>query len=108
MASESKIRANRANARLSRGAKSVGGRNRSARNAYRHGLSLPVHLDLGLAGEVKILAHQISRLSASAELQERACHIAEAEVDLRRVRRARHKLLSDALNNPDYDPQLNK
>lgn len=108
MTSDRKIRANRANARLSRGTKTSHGRARSARNAYRHGLSLPVHFDPALSEEVKVLANQIAGPSASAELQERARRIAEAEIDLRRVRRARHKLLSDALNNPGYDPRKNE
>jgi hypothetical protein len=37
-----------------------------------------------------------------------ACRVAEAEVDLRRVRLARHQLLSQALRNPLYDSQANR
>ena len=40
--SDRKIRANRANARASTGPKTTQGRIRSARNALRHALSLPI------------------------------------------------------------------
>ena len=40
---------------------------------------------------------------AHAETQVLARQVAEAQIDLRRVRYARHKLLSDALADPHYD-----
>ena len=40
---------------------------------------------------------------ANAETQDLARQVAEAQIDLRRVRYARHKLLSDALADPHYD-----
>ena len=33
--------------------------------------------------------------------------VAEAQVDLRRVRALRHELISRALNDPDYDSRIN-
>jgi hypothetical protein len=39
----------------------------------------------------------------NAETQGSALRVAEAQIDLGRVRYARHKLLSDALANPHYD-----
>src|SRR3954470_13059636 len=100
MTSDRKIKANQANGRLSRGSKTSHGRARSARNAYRHGLSLPLHVDAALSDEVKLLANQIAGPAATAERQTCAHRIAEAEIDLQRVRRARHQLLSAALNKP--------
>jgi hypothetical protein len=47
-----KIQANRSNARASTGPKTVRGRARAARNALRHGLSLPVYSDSVLSEEV--------------------------------------------------------
>jgi hypothetical protein len=41
--------------------------------------------------------------NASSEIQELARRIAEAQIDLRRVRCARHSLLSSALGDLDYD-----
>src|SRR4029079_18790262 len=44
---------------------------------------------------------------ANAGVEALARRIAEAQVDLRRVRRARHQLLSRAQNDPDYDSRKN-
>ena len=49
------------------------------------------------------LARQIIGTDANPEIQELACRIAEAQIDLRRVRYARHQLLSQALSDPDYE-----
>ena len=99
MTSERKTKTNRANASFSAGPNTLHGRIRSARNAFRHGLSLPVQSDQALGEEVQALARQIAGSNASAQIQMLACRIAEAEVDLRRVRLARHQLLSQALAN---------
>jgi hypothetical protein len=103
MSSAGKINANRANARASRGPKTAQGRARSARNARRHGLSLPVLSDRALSDEVEALACEIAGTGATPEMHELARQIAEAQVDLRRVRSARHDLLSGALCDPEYD-----
>jgi hypothetical protein len=89
-----KIAANRANARASTGPKTAKSRARSARNALRHGLSLPLHSDPALSEEVEVLAREIAGRDAAAEIQELARRIAEAQVDLRRIRWARYHLLS--------------
>jgi hypothetical protein len=103
MTSERKIGANRANARASTGPKTAQGRARSTRNALRHGLSLPVFADRALSEEVEALAHEIAGPDANTEIQELARQIAEAQIDLRRVRHARHQLLSHALSDPPCD-----
>ena len=108
MSSAGKINANRANARASRGPKTAQGRARSARNARRHGLSLPVLSDRALSDEVEALACEIAGTGAPPEMHELARRIAEAQVDLRRVRSARHDLLSGALCDPDYDSSAAK
>jgi hypothetical protein len=107
LTSERKIKANRANARASTGPKTAQGRARAARNALRHGLSLPVYSDPALFEEVEALAREIAGTDANAEIQELARRIAEAQIDLRRVRYARHQLLSHALSNPYYDSRAN-
>jgi hypothetical protein len=103
--SERKIRANRANARASTGPKTARGRSRAARNALRHALSLPVYSDPALSEEVEALAREIVGTDAHGEMQELAHRIAEAQIDLRRVRHARHQLLSQALSDPDYESE---
>jgi hypothetical protein len=97
-----KIEANRANARASTGPKTAQGRARTARNALRHALSVSVFSDSILSEELNALAREIAGPDADAEIQELARRIAEAEIDLRRVRYARHQLLNSALSDPDY------
>jgi hypothetical protein len=81
------------------------GRHSSA--ALRHGLSLPVLSDPTLSQEVAALARQIAGVDARPEIQELARRIAEAQVDLRRVRSLRHDLIARALSDPDYDFRTN-
>src|SRR5262245_47800499 len=92
LTSERKIRANRANARASTGPRTTWGRTRAARNALRHALSLPVCSIPDLSEEVQALAREIA--GPGAEIQELARRVAEAQIDLRRVRYARHQFLS--------------
>ena len=103
MTSAQKIRANRANARASTGPRTAEGRNRSARNARRHGLSLPVLADPTLSQDVAELTREIAGSTPSRELYELARRVAETQIDLRRVRYARFDLLSSALGDPDYE-----
>jgi hypothetical protein len=84
--SERKLRANRANARTSTGPKTARGRSHAARNGLRHALSLPVYSDPVLSEEVQALAREIIGTDANPEIQELARRIAEAQIDLRRVR----------------------
>jgi hypothetical protein len=98
--SERKIRANRANARASTGPQTIRGRARAARNALRHALSLPVCSIPALSGEVETLAREIAGPDANAETQELARRVAEAQIDLRRVRYARHKIAVGRISQP--------
>ncbi len=91
------------NAQISTGPKTYHGRARSAKNAFRHGLSLPIQSDLALFEEVQTLARQIAGRHASAHIEILARRVAEAQIDLRRVRCARQQLLSDALADPHYE-----
>jgi hypothetical protein len=55
--------------------------------------------------EVDALAREIAVPDADAEVLELARRVAEAEIDLRRVRYARHQLLKRALRDPDYESE---
>jgi hypothetical protein len=103
--SERKIRANRANARASTGPKTAQGRLHARRNALRHALSLPVSSDPAFSEDVEALARQLIGTNASAEIKELARRIAETQIDLRRVRLARHQLFSQALGDPDPESE---
>ena len=105
MTSNRKIETNRANARASTGPKTVRGRTRAARNALRHRLSLPVRSDPALCEEIEALAREVAGPQANARIQELARRVAEAQIDLRRVRHARHQLLSNALSDHYYESE---
>jgi hypothetical protein len=107
MISARKVSANRANARASTGPKTASGRARAARNALCHGLSLPVHSDPVLSEEVEVLAREIAGTDATAEIRDLAHRIAEAQIEVRRVRYARHQFLSHKLSDPYYDSRAN-
>jgi len=103
LTSDAKIKANRANAQASTGPKTGRGRARAARNAYRHGLSLPICTDLIWFKEVEALASEIAGTHASAEIRPSVCRFAEAEIDLHRVRHARNQFLNGLLNDKYYE-----
>jgi hypothetical protein len=107
LTSDHKIKANRANAQASTGPKTADGRARAARNALRHALSLPVCSNRALSEEVETLAREIAGPDATAEIQELARRIAEPQIDLRRVRDARHHSLSDCLSQQYYESHAN-
>lgn len=104
--SERKKAANRANGRASRGPKTAEGKSRSSQNALGHGLSLPVMTNPALAKEVELLAQQIAGDGAGHHILEYARAVAEAQIDLTRIRRSRYCLYAQncsndgSLNNP--------
>jgi hypothetical protein len=95
-----KLQANRANARASTGPRSAAGKLRSARNASRHGLSVPVWSDPELSADARILTLEIAGPDAAPNLQRLARVIAEAQIDLNRVRQARHYAITSGFDNP--------
>ena len=103
MTSATQHEANRSNARASTGPRTTAGRAISARNARRHGLNLPALRDPALAEEIAALAREIAGPNAPARRFELACRIAAAQLDLVRVRRARHELFS---GNPTATARL--
>jgi hypothetical protein len=104
MSNPRRIAANRANARSSTGPRTEQGKARAARSAFRHGLSIPVLSDPVLAKEVEDLALKIVGEDKDPALLELARAIAEAHVDLERVRTMRYQIIARMPGEPDPDP----
>jgi hypothetical protein len=104
MASERQIAANRSNARKSTGPRSSGGRKRASRNAYRHGLTLSVSSTAAFAKQLDKLVHKIAGDIEDGIVLERARAVAQAELDLARVRQAKVALIERASAFGALDP----
>jgi hypothetical protein len=104
MASERQIAANRRNARRSTGPRSGAGKKRASRNAYCHGLSLSITSSAASAKQLEKLVRKIAGNSQDPILLERARALAQAELDLARVRRAKVALIERASALGELDP----
>jgi hypothetical protein len=108
MTSAAQRAANRRNAKFSTGPRTAVGKIRASRNALKHGLSIPIASDPQISAEIEALAHKIMGENPVPALLPFARQIADAQLDLNRVRRARHALLLDAHDAPDESPELLK
>jgi hypothetical protein len=104
MTSARKTKANRGNAQASTGPKTVRGKAHAAQNARRHGLNLSAILDPVLSEQVKAFTREIAGEAADDAISESARRIAEAQIDLQRVRQAKLSLLTHNLSDPEYRP----
>jgi hypothetical protein len=102
MTSEKKRGANRANAQASCGPKTAAGKKRSAQNALRHGLNVSVLHNPLLAKEVEVLAQRLAGATASPELIFCARSVAEAQIELQRVRACRRHQIEQVLADPKF------
>jgi hypothetical protein len=95
--------ANRANAKASTGPKTKAGRARSAANALRHGLTISVYSEPALAPQAETIALRIAGPNTDAKALGWARRIAEAQVDLNRVRSLRRLAIARMLSDPRCD-----
>jgi len=91
--SGARLNANRENARASTGPTSSAGKARCSRNARRHGLAVPVWSNPDRAAQIAALASSLAGGDPSAALTSAAYDVAEACVDLERVRERRQQLI---------------
>jgi hypothetical protein len=104
MASERQIAANRRNAGKSTGPRSGAGKSRASRNAYRHGLNLSI---TSTAADAKLLEKLVRKITGDSEdaiVIERARAVAQAELELARVRQAKVALIKRASAFGELDP----
>jgi hypothetical protein len=102
MTSMRKIAANRTNAQASTGPRTTKGKARASQNARRHGLSQSVTSNPVLSAEVEALAREIAGEVSDLDIVELARAVAEAQIDMVRIRRARHDFLARNMIDPDY------
>jgi hypothetical protein len=76
------------------------GKLRAARNALRHGLNVPVLANPVMAKEVVELAERVANGSTDPQMRELAHQVAAAQVDVKRVRDARHALMAASVTEP--------
>ena len=96
MATEKQIAANRANAKRSTGPKTAAGRLKSSRNALRHGLSLPLRLDIETSAKADAIARALTGDQTDQEKLVAASELAQAQLDLLRIRKIRADLIAKA------------
>src|SRR4051794_31090899 len=98
MATEKQIAANRANAKRSTGPKTVAGKLRSSRNAFRHGLTCPSPLD---PLQVEAFAQALVGAKANDQRLPAAAELAKAQLDLLRIRAVRLRMMEGILQSAD-------
>lgn len=94
VATEKQIAANRANAQKSTGPKTAAGKQKSSRNAYRHGLSCPLRLDPVTSAKADAIAHALVGDDISGEKLASAEQFAQAQLELQRIRSTRADLMA--------------
>jgi hypothetical protein len=104
MATEKQIAANRANAKRSTGPKTAAGRARSSRNAYRHGLSLPLNDPALLARADAMMQVLLVGEEPIDQNTTAAAEFAEAQMKLLQIRKVRLDMLAE-LERQCHDQQ---
>jgi hypothetical protein len=89
-----RARANRRNARLSTGPKTSAGKARSAQNALKHGLAIPISASTVSLERAAELTSAIAGENATTERLEAAREVAEAQANLERARIAHETVIA--------------
>lgn len=98
MTSDRNIASNRKNAQKSTGPRSELGRRRSSGNALQHGLAIAIGSDPAFSEEIETLATALS--SGRGQLvRELARQVAEAHLDLLRIRKLKAARFNAVLSN---------
>jgi hypothetical protein len=101
MTSERKATSNRKNAQKSTGPRSELGRRHSRRNALHHGLAIAIGSDPSFSKDIEALAITLERGGGEQNAGEFARQVAEAELDLRRIRKLKAARFNKVFDNPE-------
>jgi hypothetical protein len=102
MATEKQIAANRANAKRSTGPRTLAGKLKSSRNAYRHGLSAPRRSDTAMSAQTEVIVRALIDGDENEEKLRAAAEFAAAHLELLRIRSLRADLMAKIeLAQPD-------
>ncbi len=94
MASEKQIAANRRNATRSTGPRTASGKSTSSRNAFRHGLSLPLEIDASVLAKLEGLTRTIAGREEDKDSMVAATEAAVAQLEMLRMQKVRAELLA--------------
>ena len=103
MTSIKQAEANRKNSARSCGPHTSGGKARSSRNAFGHGLTVTVLKDLALGAEAQRLAEAFAGPNPSPARFAGASAIAQGRVELLRLRDAQHRLMKALASEASVD-----
>jgi hypothetical protein len=103
MTSARKRCSNRENARKSTGPRTAVGKARSGRNALKHGLGVAILSDSQWSQEVVAAVKALVGDTANDEIRRLARDFAIAHIELCRVRAVRHRLLFEAMDDPEWE-----
>jgi hypothetical protein len=70
---------------------------KSSRNAFRHGLSLPLQFDTATSAKINAIAQLLTNEQDNAETLTAATEVAQAQLKLLRIRAVRTELMSEDL-----------
>ena len=93
MISDRKLTANKRNASLSTGPRTLGGKLRSRNNAIRHGLAVRIDSDSAVAQNIDSLTRILAGFSNDFWRNEYARTVAECHFEMQRIRAARTMVL---------------
>jgi hypothetical protein len=101
MTSDRKAISNRKNAQNSTGPRSELGRRHSRRNAMRHGLAIAIGSDPSFSKDIEALASTLEGGGGGQIVGEFARQVAEAELDLLRIRKLKAARFNTVFGNPE-------
>jgi hypothetical protein len=106
--SDRKLAANRKNAKKSGGPRSNAGKAKSAQNALRHGLAIPIANIAALRRDVERVALGIARANREKKISDSSRRAAEAELDISRIRKCRVEIWKRYQNMPVTERSYDK